>query len=150
MIKKKLINNLIYCCFTLIFTTTLSGCLNLSPKTKEQKVIKLQKKRIRHLTKQLKKKNEQLDRFKAKKWVSGKKRSQASVVEVRTLLGKGQLVEALRKSSQLKKRYPRSKELRKLRVMIFQKMGLKRQAQAEALQLKRMFSNKTRRNRRRM
>ncbi len=150
MKKNKLFNNRNYSCFVFILTTTLAGCLSSGPSVKEKKVIGIQKKRIHQLEKQLAQKKQQLEKLKTHKWLRVKPQSQKALHGLKKKLREGQLVEALRESAQLKQKYPKSVELGKLRVMIFQKMGLKKQAQKEALSVEKIARQRTRRNRRRM
>ena len=53
-------------------------------------------------------------------------------------MAKKRWVDAIQLSSKIKKQYPKSKQLRSMRIKIFQEMGLKNQARREKAILKKL------------
>ncbi|MCJ8278251.1 MAG: hypothetical protein HRT44_08265 [Bdellovibrionales bacterium] len=130
MMKKKLFYNTFKCCFALLFITIIFGC---STKDKKNQIISLQKKRIHKLEKQLRLKNSTIKKLKVKKWANEKVvvSSKQRLSQLQSLMAKKRWVDAIQLSSKIKKQYPKSKQLRSMRIRIFQEMGLKNQARRE-------------------
>ena len=105
----------------------VSGC---STQSKRENIIGIQKIRIQKLEKQLARKNNVISKFKVQKWT----RQAPSVPESKALkvlknkMKNKQWVSALKLSGKLKEFYPKSITLAKYRMLIFKKMGLKKQA----------------------
>ena len=129
MTKEKIFPNCFIVCLTLITLITIAGC---STDSNKNKIISIQKSRIQKLENQLQRKNEVIGQLKANKWVNKtvKKDESVFLAPLNTMIKKGQWIKALKESSRLKKLYPFSAQLRMMRVKIFNKMGLKQQAQS--------------------
>ena len=127
--KKNSKNKLIKYCFLFFSICIVSGCAS---KDKQSKLIAVQKRRIHVLENRLQKTEKRLDRFKSKQWLKtsahDKKRS---LRQIKSLISQRKWIPALKKSSQLKKKYPKSITLRRYRFQIFKGMGLKKQALKE-------------------
>ena len=100
---------------------------------------------------QLAAKNKIIENNKIKKWGSSPTMipERVALMPLREEIKKRQWVKALKLSSSLKKKYPRSIQLSKYRVAIFKKMGLRKQAISEMNDYKKIVSYRKRKKSRR-
>lgn len=141
MLEKKSNSKINKYCLWFVALFIVSGC---STQSKREKLISIQKIRINKLEQQLARKNQELEKIKVNKWVS----EPAPVPEAKALgelkqkIKNKQWVAALKQSGDLKKTYPDSVKLAKYRILIFKKMGLKKQAIEEYNLIKKMRAKK--------
>ena len=125
MVKKKITNNLYKCCIVILSLIIVSGC---SSKSKKEKILAIQKRRIHSLSTQLQEKEALIEKLKNQKWVKVDVKKSPPLKQLHGLVKSKRWIAALKESSRLKKIYPQSIPLRKYRYQIFSSMGLEKQA----------------------
>ena len=129
MKKKDKIHKIKYC-LLLSSLFIFSGCSSTG--SKKEKILRVQNQRIQNLESLLKKKNREIARLKQTHWLRKKKTEKSHAFKkLQTAIQNRQWAAALQQSAYLKKRYPRSHKLKKMRIHIFESMGLFDQAEAE-------------------
>ena len=128
-------------CLWILCLFIVSGCAN---KTKQSRVIGIQKIRIKRLEQQLAAKNKIIEDIKTDKLIRTPPPVPLSkaLLPLKKKMRKKQWVSALKLSSELKKQYPTSLRLAKYRIAIFKKMGLEKQASSEVHSIKKIISSK--------
>jgi hypothetical protein len=118
-------------CLSLLSLIIFIGC---STSKKEDEIARLQRVRIQKLERRVARQDKIITDLKQSRWI--KKPADFSegqaLLPLKKLMTEKRWVEALKKSSELKRRYPNSRLLSRYRVTIFKKMGLKKQAHKEA------------------
>lgn len=137
MSEKKYKFNLNKYCLLIVSLIIFSGCAS---QTKREKILSIQKIRIKKLEKQLAIKQKTINHLKTQKWVSQPTPKPVSLAlsPLKNHIKNKRWVAALRLSNKLKGEYPSSIRLTKLRVAIFKKMGLKKQAMEEMIFLQKL------------
>ena len=120
-------NNIFSVCTVIGFVFMISGCSTVG---KQDKLLELQKRRIVKLEKALRVKDRQLAKLKGKKWASLSQK-RAAVARLDKLMAQKKWVEALKLSTDLKTKNPKSLKIARSRHRIFKAMGLKKQARGE-------------------
>ena len=140
---KKIIHTLNKYCALALTVTILSGC---STPEKKQQLLSLQKRRILKLEKQVTKQTKYIDKLKAQKWTNKPVRvgEKLALRRLKKIMRQKKWVKALKLSSRIKKRYPKSRTLAKYRYVIFSKMGLTKQADSENRRFRKLQANRDR------
>lgn len=114
-------------CFLLASLFIFSGC---STADKEKELLKVQQQRITGLKKQLARKNQEIQKLKANKWVNAPTQTPESVAirPLKKLVDAKKWIPALKLSSQLNQQYPQSVKIPYYRYQIYKAMGLNKQA----------------------
>ncbi len=99
--------------------------------------------RINKLEKQLARKNQQIQKMKVKKWTRPARAAESAAFRsLNEKVAAKQWVDALEESRRLKKLYPKSLRLTKMRAQIFAKMGLRKQAKHEVKIFRNLKANR--------
>lgn len=130
MNKKKYITQLNKCCQLIVGLLIFSGCSTVD---KKDEIVDLQRRRIHKLENALEQKSQLIQDMKVKKWVNLPVKAPEKIAfkPMMSQIKAKDYVGALKTSSQLKKKYPESSRLMKIRVKLFRIMGLKKQANSE-------------------
>ena len=133
------------CCLLFLLTSMLASCASTD---KQERIISVQKRRIINLQKQIKRQDNLLAKLKSKEWAKVSKKNQkrrkfrGDMAKLDQLIKNRQWVKALRHSANLKQVYPKALSVRRRRVKIFNRMGLKKQANTELINLQKLQSKK--------
>jgi hypothetical protein len=122
-----------------LFFNTILGCSVFVKK--EQQVMALQSQRIKLLEKELKKKNSYIKKHKVMNWVSPENTQDDHSEVVRAMDSKN-WTRALSLATQKLQLNPSDMGLRKLRLRMFEQMGLFKQAENEQLLIKKFTAKK--------
>lgn len=127
-------------CLALSLVFIFSGC---SSPSKKNQLLSLQQRRIKKLEHQLKKKDRQIQKLKTSRWVNKPIRKDETLAfkPLRQLIRQKNWPRALQVSSELKKQYSSSAQLRIYRYQIFSKMGLLEQANQEKRMARKLITS---------
>lgn|GEM_PF-2899299 len=120
-----------YSLFTVVLGISFlqAGCANSQHK---KEIIEIQKNRIEKLEKYARKQKRTIEKLKAKAWSKPPvEDSSAGQSQLEKLIRQKKWVSALKKSSELRERYPNSEKVLETRIFILRKMGLNKEANVE-------------------
>ncbi len=139
MMKKKINYNRIKYCLLVSVLFIVSGCAS---QDKQDKIMKVQKRRIVSLERELDQKQKLISELKASRWAKEpvKKSTKLALRPMIAEIKNKNWVKALKISSELKKSYPNNLTLARYRYSIFKKMGLDKHAKQEKIRYKKLLS----------